>query len=191
MPQDTNDVRGKILRYEPDGIDPDRQPVRRRTARCGRPGCATRSASRSDRRPRARFVTSNGPTGDIGTPATGYDLAFRVEAGGQYQWPACYGYSHLVPGATSCLGRPEPEWSSEQSTIVPTGATWVDDNGPRPVRRPLRVLQHERHAGLHARVAARDGDERPRRAATSTSSRGPTTRLYFSDETKIYRLAAT
>ena len=78
------------------------------------------------------FVTVNGPTGDLGIGGRGHDLAFEPVAGGRYQWPACYGYSHPTPGAATCLGRPEPDWSSEAETLVPTGAAWVDASGPAP-----------------------------------------------------------
>ncbi len=187
VPQDPNDVRGKILRYEPDGSIPSDNPFGAESpawvAGLRNPfGIAFDSDGDA-------FVTSNGPTGDIGTPATGYDLAFRVETGATYQWPACYGYSHLVPGATSCLGRAEPEWSSEESTIVPTGATWVDDNGPDPYAghfvfcssSSMRVFTP---GSPHATL--RDG---PKECHLDVKE-GPDHALYFSDETKIYRLAA-
>jgi glucose/arabinose dehydrogenase len=187
VPQDTNDVRGKILRYEPDGSIPNDNPFGADSP-VWVAGLRNPFGIAFDTEGDA-FVTSNGPTGDIGTPATGYDLAFRVEAGGRYQWPACYGYSHLVPGATSCLGRPEPEWSSEESTIVPTGATWVDDNGPDPYAghfvfcssSGMRVFTP---GSPHATVQAGPKD------CHLDVKEGPDHALYFSDETKIYRLAA-
>ena len=159
VPQDPQDPRGKILRYEPDGTIPADNPFGPDSpvwvAGLRNPfGIAFGDGE--------AFVTSNGPTGDIGTPRTGYDLAFRVVGGATYQWPACYGYSHLVPGATSCLGRLEPEWSSENSTVVPTGATWVDDRGPGTVRGTLRVLQHHRPAHVHAGDPARHRTRRRR-----------------------------
>jgi glucose/arabinose dehydrogenase len=187
VPQDTNDVRGKILRYDPDGSIPSDNPF----------GADSPVWAAGLRNPFGiafdtdgdAFVTSNGPTGDIGTPATGYDLAFRVEAGGRYQWPACYGYSHLVPGATSCLGRTEPEWSSEESTIVPTGATWVDAKGPDPYAghfvfcssSGMRVFTP---GSPHATLSDGPAD------CHLDIKEGPDHALYFSDETKIYRLVA-
>ena len=159
------------------------------TARCGSPVSATRSASPST--PTATpFVTSNGPTGDIGTPATGYDLAFRVEAGGRYQWPACYGYSHLVPGATSCLGRAgtgvEQRGSRRSCRPAQPGSTTTV-----PTRTPATSCSAARAACASSRRA-----HRTRRCATAPSDchldvkEGPDHALYFSDETKIYRLAA-
>jgi glucose/arabinose dehydrogenase len=186
VPQDPQDPRGKILRYEPDGTIPADNPF----------GPDSPAWVAGLRNPFGiafgegeAFVTSNGPTGDIGTPRTGYDLAFRVDAGATYQWPACYGYSHLVPGATTCLGRPEPEWSSEESTAVPTGATWVDERGPQPYAghfvfcsaTGLRVFVP---GTPHATV--RDGAE----GCSLDVKQGPDGALYFTDGTSIQRLAS-
>jgi aldose sugar dehydrogenase len=186
VPQDPQDPRGKILRYEPDGTIPADNPFGPDSpvwvAGLRNPfGIAFGDGE--------AFVTSNGPTGDIGTPRTGYDLAFRVDAGVTYQWPACYGYSHLVPGATSCLGRPEPEWSSEESTAVPTGATWVDERGPEPYAghfvfcstTGLRIFTlGTPHATVH------EGAE----GCALDVKQGPDAALYFSDGTSIQRLAS-
>ena len=168
VPQDTNDVRGKILRYNPDGTIPTDNPFG-----AGSP---------------VWVAGLRNPFG-IATPSTGYDLAFRVEAGGRYQWPACYGYSHLVPGATSCLDRPEPEWSSEGSTIVPTGATWVDDDGP------AAYAGHFVFCSTSGMRVFTPGS--PHATVTNGPSEchfdvklGVDHALYFSDETTIYRLAA-
>lgn len=184
IPQDPSDPRGKVLRYEPDGSIPSDNPF----------GATSPAWAVGLRNPFGLafgngevFVTSNGPTGDIGTPGTGYDLAFRVRAGGAYQWPACYGYSHLTPGASNCLGHPEPEWSSEQSTVVPTGATWVDENGPAPYaghfvfcsESGLRVFNP---GSPHATVDSGPSD------CMFDVKQGPDHALYFSDETRIHRL---
>jgi glucose/arabinose dehydrogenase len=185
IPQDPADPRGKVLRYEPDGTIPADNPF----------GPASPAWVTGLRNPfglafapdGTAFVTVNGPTGEIGTPATGFDLAFRVEAGGQYQWPACYGYSHLTPGASSCLGRPEPEWSSEDVTVVPTGATWVDHRGPSAYaghfvfcsQSGLRVFVP---GSPHATVASGPGP------CMFDVEQGPDGALYYSDTTTIYRL---
>lgn len=50
--------------------------------------------------------------------------------GAGYQWPDCYGYSHSLAG--SCSGLRRPDYSSEGSALVPTGATFVDGSGPAP-----------------------------------------------------------
>jgi glucose/arabinose dehydrogenase len=187
VPQDSADPRGKILRYEPDGAIPADNPF----------GPDSPVWAAGLRNPFGiafgngeAFVTSNGPTGDIGTPRTGYDLAFRVEAGATYQWPACYGYSHLVPGARSCLGRPEPEWSSEDATAVPTGATWVDRRGPRRYARHFVFCSS---TGLRVftpgtpHAAVRQGAD----GCFLDVKQGPDGALYFSDGTTIQRLAAS
>ncbi len=185
IPQNPADPRGKILRYEPDGSIPADNPF----------GAANAAWVTGLRNPfglafapdGTAFVTSNGPTGDIGTPRTGYDLAFRVEEAGRNQWPACYGYSHFVPGTSSCLDRPEPEWSSEDSTIVPTGATWVDDNGPSAyaghfVFCSASGLRMFVPASPHASLRA--GPEH----CIFDVKQGPDGALYYSDTTTIYRL---
>jgi len=184
VPQDRSDPRGKILRYEPDGSIPPDNPF----------GPSSPVWASGFRNPFGLafgngevFVTSNGPTGDIGTPSTGYDLAFRVRAGAAYQWPACYGYSHLTPGATSCLGRPEPEWSSEETTVVPTGATWVDARGPQPYAGHFvfcseNGLQLFTPGSPHATVTTSDPN------CVFDVKQGPDGALYFSNMNSIYRL---
>jgi glucose/arabinose dehydrogenase len=189
IPQDPGDVRGKILRYNPDGTIPDDNPFG-----AGNPVFATGfrnpyGIAFGDGRV---FVTANGPTGDIGTPAGGYDLAFEISAGGRYQWPACYGYSHLVPGASSCLGRPDPDWSSESQTLVPTGATWVDGRGPAPYAGHfvfctfvggMRVFVPGAAPGSRASVTGGPSGCR------LDVRQGPDGALYYSDTGAIYRLA--
>ena len=66
-------------------------------------------------------LTVNGPTGDAGSPPTGYDtVILAVARGGGYEWPNCYGYSHPLRPATNCgTDQREPDWSSETSTVVP------------------------------------------------------------------------
>jgi glucose/arabinose dehydrogenase len=121
--QDSCDVRGKILRYRPDGTVPGGNlcgPVYAKGLR--NPfGIAFSSSGQL-------FVTNNGPSGDAGSPGTGYDTVDDVTAGGNYSWPTCYGYSHPL-SASSCAGS-GPLWSSEASTVVPTGATYVSASGP-------------------------------------------------------------
>ncbi len=188
IPQDPNDVRGKILRYNPDGSVPDDNPF----------GAGHPAWAEGFRNPYGLafgdgrvFVTSNGPTGELGL-GNGHDLAFEVTAGGRYQWPACYGYSHLTPGATSCLGRPEPDWSSEDATLVPTGAAWVDRSGPAiasghfvfcTYNAGMRIFTPAAPGSPHATVET--GPSQCRLDVTQ----GPDHALYFSDANAIYRLA--
>jgi glucose/arabinose dehydrogenase len=128
--QNTKDPRGKVLRYNPDGTVPADNPFG-----AGNPvwaygfrnpfGLAISATGQV-------AVTSNGPSGDAGSPATGFDIVFdNVKAGAGHQWPRCYGYSHPIPGQTGCgAGQVEPSWSSETTTVIPTGAAFVDASGP-------------------------------------------------------------
>jgi glucose/arabinose dehydrogenase len=187
IPQDPSDVRGKILRYNADGSIPADNPFGPSSAAWATGlrnvyGLAFDPAGNL-------FAVPNGPTGDIGTPAHGYDLAFMIERGGRYQWPACYGYSHLVPGATSCLGRPDPAWSSEADTLVPTGATWVDAAGPAAYAGHFVFCNA--FAGMRVFVPGT-----PHASVLSGPDQclfdvkqGPDHALYFSDQNAIYRLA--
>jgi glucose/arabinose dehydrogenase len=124
---DTSDVRGKVLRYNPDGSVPADNPF-------GADNPVWASGFRNPFgiafSPAGRLaVTANGPTGDAGSPSTGYDIvATDVTRGSASQWPSCYGYSHPLRGA-SCSGA-EPAWSSESTAVVPTGATFVNGSGP-------------------------------------------------------------
>jgi glucose/arabinose dehydrogenase len=188
IPQDPSDVRGKILRYNADGSIPADNPFGASVAAWA---TGFRNVFGLAFGPTGDlFVAANGPTGDIGAPAHGYDLAFMVERGGRYQWPACYGYSHLMPGASSCLGRPDPDWSSEADTLVPTGATWVDPGGPAPYAGHFVFCNA--FAGMrvfvpgspHASVLTGPN------ACLFDVKQGPDHALYFSDQTAIYRLAA-
>jgi aldose sugar dehydrogenase len=126
--QDRGDVRGKLLRYNPDGTVPADNPFG-----SGNPvwafglrnpfGLAVSASGQV-------AVTVNGPSGDAGAPGTGYDtVVANVGRGTGHQWPLCYGYSHPL-AAGSCGGQPEPDWSSESATVVPTGAAFVDASGP-------------------------------------------------------------
>ena len=186
IPQDPTDVRGKILRYNPDGTIPADNPF----------GATSAVWATGFRNPYGlafapdgtTFVTVNGPTGDIGSPSTGYDLAFRVVAGGRYQWPACYGYGHPLGAGSGCLGRPDPEWSSENTTVVPTGAAWVDASGPSGEAGHFVFCSYTGGMQVftpgtpHATVGAGPT------ACRYDVVQGPDHALYFSDDTTIYRL---
>ncbi|MBV8234921.1 MAG: PQQ-dependent sugar dehydrogenase [Acidimicrobiia bacterium] len=127
--QDTSDVRGKVLRYNPDGSVPPDNPF----------GATNPVWAYGFRNPFGiafsstgqLAITNNGPTGDAGSPSTGYDTVVEsVVRGGGYEWPNCYGYSHPLASRSCGAGEYEPDWSSESSTVVPTGATFVDADGP-------------------------------------------------------------
>ena len=180
-------TRGKVLRYDPDRDHPGGQPLRAHG-----PGVGGRAAQsvRSRLRRRPVLVTSNGPSGDAGSPATGYDLALFVRPARIGQWPYCYGYSHpivalhLVPRPAGAgveqRGRAPHRWSPARR--------WVDGR----VRRSFadHFVFCSDVAGMFVLRPARP-TPRPwpaRRTASSTSPQGPDHALYYSDTTTIYRL---
>jgi len=124
--QNSSSLRGKILRYNPNGTVPDDNPFG-----LGNPVWAiglrnpfglTFSADGT------LLVTDNGPTGDAGTPGSGWDEVDVVVRGGNYQWPTCYGNGIRLQGSP-CVGTP-PTWQSGSEVVVPTGATFVSRQGP-------------------------------------------------------------
>ncbi len=185
--QSLSDVRGKILRYNTDGTVPADNPFGP-----GDPvwaygfrnpfGIAFSAGGQL-------AVTNNGPSGDAGSPATGYDtVVASVVRGGGYQWPNCYGYSHPLPGAAGCgNGQLGPDWSSETTTEVPTGATFVDGSGPAGYAGHLVFCTFA--AGMkiltsgtpHAVLA--DGPSQ----CLLDVKQGPDHALYYSDTNSIYR----
>jgi glucose/arabinose dehydrogenase len=186
--QNHGDVRGKLLRYTPSGGIPPGNPFGNAVWAYGfrNPfGLAISSSGRI-------AVTSNGPTGDANSPSTGYDTVVDgVARGGGYQWANCYGYGHLLPGHSSCgAGEIGPSWSSESSTVVPTGAWYVDSAGPSGYRGRLVFCTYA--GGMlilvpgspHASV--RSGPSACRLAVTQA----PNHALYYSDASHIYRIAA-
>jgi glucose/arabinose dehydrogenase len=182
---DPSDVRGKVLRYNADGTVPGDNPFG-----AGNPVWAAgfRNPFGIAISPAGRLaVTVNGPTGDAGAPSTGYDwVATNVARGSTYQWPACYGYSHPIGGA-SCDGV-EPEWSSEARANVPTGATWVNASGPAGTAGHLvfcslnQGMQILTDGTPHATVT--QGDP----GCLLDVKQGPDNALYFSDSDTIHRL---
>lgn len=188
--QNTSDVRGKVLRYRPDGsIPPDNpfgpsNPVWAYGLR--NPfGIAVSPAGQI-------AVTSNGPSGDAGSPGTGYDTVILSLARGRgYQWPDCYGYSHPLATASCPAGLAPPDYSSERSTLIPTGAAFIDAAGPAPFAGHLVfctfaagmeiVTPGSPHATIQpgpsgCRLDVKEGP-------------GPDHAVYFSDTTTIYRVA--
>jgi glucose/arabinose dehydrogenase len=184
--QNVGDVRGKVLRYNPDGTIPSDNPF----------GPANPVWAYGFRNPFGiafsatgqLAITMNGPSGDAGSPGTGYDtLYLSVTRGGHYQWPDCYGYNHPL-ASSSCGGGAAPSWSSEASTYVPTGATFVDASGPAGYAGHLVFCTYERGMAIatagspHATV--RLGPSGCRLDVVE----GPNHALYYSDETHIYVL---
>ena len=184
--QNRLDVRGKVLRYNPDGSVPSDNPFGNPVWAYGlrNPFGIAFSASGQ------LAVTNNGPSGDVGSPSTGYDTVIAsVVRGGGYEWPNCYGYSHPLASASCGSGEVGPDWSSEQSTYVPTGATFVDAAGPAAYAGHLVFCSFDRGLEVlspgspHASVA--QGPSTCRLAVVE----GPDHALWWSDQGHIYRVA--
>jgi glucose/arabinose dehydrogenase len=187
--QDSADVRGKILRYNPDGTVPSDNPFGP-----GDPvwafgfrnpfGIAFSASGQL-------AVTNNGPSGEVaGGPPTGYDtVVAAVSRGGGYQWPNCYGYSHPLLSPSCGNGQHEPDWSSEARTVVPTGATFVDAAGPAGYAGHLVFCTFQSGMQIlspgspHAAVAAGPAE------CQLDVKQGPDHALYYSDPLHLYRLA--
>jgi glucose/arabinose dehydrogenase len=188
--QNTSDLRGKVLRYRPDGSTPSDNPF----------GASNPVWAYGIRNPFGIAisssgqiaVTSNGPSGDAGAPFTGYDLLIlNVERGRGYQWPKCYGYSHPLTSSSCPSDQPQPDYSSENSTMVPTGAAFISASGPSQlaghlvfctVNGGMRIaMPGSPHATLqNGPLNCRlDVKEAPDHAA------------YFSDTSTIYRMGAS
>jgi len=186
--QNTADVRGKILRYRPDGSVPPDNPF----------GSANPVWAYGLRNPFGIAVsssgqiavTTNGPSGDAGSPSTGYDtLILALARGRGYQWPDCYGYSHPLATASCPVGQSPPDYSSEGSTLVPTGAAFIDSSGPSQLAGHLVfctlnggmriVTPANPHASLQPGLSGCRLDVK----------QGPDHAVYFSDPTTIYRVS--
>jgi glucose/arabinose dehydrogenase len=186
--QNTSDVRGKVLRYNPDGTVPPDNPFGP-----GNPVWAYgfRNPFGIAFSPGGQLaVTNNGPSGDSGSPGTGYDtVVAAVARGGGYQWARCFGYSHPLPPATSCGdGQVGPDWSSEEDAVVPTGAVFVDGSGPAGLAGHLVFCTFNDGMEVlvpgspHATVTAGPRDCR------LDVKQGPDGALYYSDTGHVYRL---
>jgi aldose sugar dehydrogenase len=185
--QNTKDPRGKVLRYNPDGTVPADNPFG-----AGNPVWAYgfRNPFGLAISPTGQVaVTSNGPSGDAGSPGTGFDVVFdNVKAGAGHQWPRCYGYSHPIPGQNGCgAGQVEPSWSSEATTVIPTGAAFVDASGPAGMAGHLVFCNYS--GGMliltpgtpHATVTKGPAE------CLLDVTQGPDHALYYSDTSHIYR----
>jgi glucose/arabinose dehydrogenase len=186
--QDTGDVRGKVLRYNADGTVPGDNPFG-----AGNPvwaygfrnpfGLAVSASGQV-------AVTSNGPTGDAGSPRTGYDtVVATVARGAGYQWPVCYGYNHPIAPAASCPpGQPGPDWSSETTTAVLTGAAFVDDSGPAAYAGHLVFCTF--NGGMRIFTAGAPATVAPGPSGCRLDViQGPDRAVYYSDTTRIHREA--
>jgi len=114
--QNVGDVRGKVLRYNPDGTVPADNPFGRTNPVWA---YGLRNPFGIAFSPTGQLaITMNGPSGDAGSPGTGYDtLYLNVARGAHFQWPDCYGYSHPL-AASTCGGgiAPSPTASARNRT---------------------------------------------------------------------------
>jgi glucose/arabinose dehydrogenase len=181
--QDPASLRGKVLRYNPDGTVPSDNPF----------GANNPVWAIGLRNPfglafspdGTLFVTDNGPSGDDGSPGTGYDRVLHVTRGGNYQWPTCYGNS-IPLQARQCAGTP-PVYQSGNTTLVPTGAAFVSDRGPSGYKGDFVFCSY---AQARLKVLSADGHQLlfdgPR--CQLDVKEGPDHALYLSDTSVIYRL---
>jgi glucose/arabinose dehydrogenase len=180
--QNPSDLRGKILRYNPDGTVPADNPFG-----AGNPVWAIGLrnpfglAFSSDGK---LLVTDNGPSGDAGTPGSGWDEVDLVVPGGNYQWPTCYGNGIRLRGA--CVGT-VPTWESGSTTVVPTGATFVSAQGPSGYQGDFVFCSYSQS---RLKVMPADGSrvlfDGPR--CQLDVKEGLDHALYLSDTAAIYRL---
>lgn len=186
--QNTGDVRGKILRYRPDGTIPSDNPFGGTNPVWAygfrNPfGIAVSSSGQI-------AVTNNGPTGDAGSPSTGYDtLVLNVKRGRGYQWPDCYGYSHPLAMSSCPADQSPPDYSTESSTLVPTGAAFIDTSGPSQFAGHLVFctlnggMRIVRPGSPHASVQPGPS------GCLLDVKEGPDHAVYFSDTSTIYRVS--
>ncbi len=186
--QNTGDVRGKILRYRPDGSVPQDNPF----------GAANPVWAYGLRNPFGIgvsstgqiAVTNNGPSGDAGSPSTGYDtLILALARGGGYQWPDCYGYSHPLAMASCPPGQSPPDYSSERSTLVPTGAAFIDSSGPSQVAGHLVFCTFNGGMRIVTPGSPHASVQTGPPGCRLDVTEGPDHAIYFSDTGTIYRMA--
>jgi aldose sugar dehydrogenase len=180
--QNPASLRGKILRYNADGTVPDDNPFG-----TGNPVWAIglRNPFGLAFSPGGTLlVTDNGPSGDAGTPGSGYDEVDLVVRGGNYQWPTCYGNGIHLQGSR-CAGIP-PTWQSGTTTVVPTGATFISRQGPSGYQGDFAFCSYSQSL---LKVFLADGTrflfDGPR--CQLDVKEGPDHALYFSDTSAIYR----
>src|SRR3989440_1415863 len=180
--QNASDVRGKILRYNPDGTVPADNPFGSSNPVWAiglrNPfGLAFSSAG-------TLLVTDNGPSGDAGTPGSGWDEVDLVVRGGNYQWPTCFGDGRHLQGLR-CAGT-LPAWQSGSEDVVPTGATFVSQKGPTGYQGTFVFCSYSE---ARLKVMSADGTrplfDGPR--CQFDVKEGPDHALYLSDTSAIYR----
>jgi glucose/arabinose dehydrogenase len=186
--QDTADVRGKILRYHPDGSVPSDNPFG-----ANNPVWAFgfRNPFGIAVSPSGQIaVTSNGPTGDAGSPSTGYDtLVLDAVRGRGYQWPDCYGYSHPLAAPSCPNDQSPPDYSTESSTLVPTGAAFIDAAGPAPFAGHLVFCSFNGGMWIVTPASPHASLQQGPSGCLLDVKEGPDHAVYFSDATTIYRVS--
>ena len=103
--------------------------------------------------------------------------------------PRATGTAISCRARSSCLGRPEPDWSSESDTVVPTGATWVDAAGPAPFAGHFVFCSEFEGMKVFIPGSPRASVESGPRTCLYDVVQGPDHALYFSDDQAVYRLA--
>ncbi|MHB8490292.1 MAG: PQQ-dependent sugar dehydrogenase [Candidatus Dormibacteria bacterium] len=185
--QNVGDVLGKVLRYNPDGTIPPDNPFGRTNPVWA---YGLRNPFGIAFSPTGELaITMNGPSGDAGSPATGYDtLYLNVSRGAHYPWPDCYGYSHPLATST-CGGGIAPNWSSETSTYVPTGATFVDASGPAGYAGHLVFCTYDKGMAIATPGSPHASVRLGPSGCRFDVVEGPNHALYYSDVSHIYELA--
>jgi aldose sugar dehydrogenase len=176
---------GKVLRYNPDGTVPGDNPF----------GANNPVWAIGLRNPFGMafsadgklMVTDNGPSGDAGTPGSGWDEVDLVVRGGNYQWPTCYGNGLHLQRST-CAGT-APTYQTGRTTIVPTGASFVSQRGPAGYQGDFVFCSYSE---ARLKVLSSDGtrllSNGPR--CQLDVKEGPDHALYLADSTAIYRFGA-
>jgi aldose sugar dehydrogenase len=184
--QSVGDVRGKVLRYNPNGTIPSDNPFGPTNPVWA---YGLRNPFGIAFSPSGQFaITMNGPSGDAGSPGTGYDtLYLSVTGGAHYQWPDCYGYGHPLATST-CGGGVAPNWSSEASTYVPTGATFVDASGPAGYAGHLVFCTYDRGMAIATAGSPHASVRLGPSGCRFDVAEGPNHALYYSDAAHIYEL---
>lgn len=175
-----NDVRGKILRYEPDGAIPYDGPF----------GPSSPVWATGLRNPFGitfseegeAYATDNGPSGSDGPPCC--DEVLRLRAGGNYGWPGSYGARHQE-------GTP-PIWHSGDAVVIPTGIVAVSSQRFGALNGAVAFCTFAERRMFVIDRDGRDWSEglpRPGRGPDGCALdvvQGPEGRLYFSDTDAVY-----
>src|SRR2546423_2313420 len=180
--QKTSSVRGKIRRYNADGTVPSDNPFG-----SGNPVWAIGLrnpfglAFSSDG---TLMVTDNGPSGDAGTPGSGWDEVDRAVRGGNFQLSTCFGHGRHLQGLSRSGPLPARHIGFED--VVPTGATFVSQKSLTGYQGTFVFCSYTE---ARLKVMSSDGTRQlfdgPR--CQFDVKEGPDHALYLSDTSAIYR----